>query len=501
MELRRKVIDTSLEKRIAIGLIVSTQYIKELLPLLNLNYLLNSYIRTISQWCIDFYEKYEKAPESNIQQLYETRREGLKEGEAELIEQVLDDISKQYENSEAFNVDYLLDQTTTYFKKRELEITAGNIQVLLDQGKLNEAEEQVASYKKVARITSNWVNIFDKKEYDRVFKEREKVFFKLPGELGDFIGPFDREWLVGVSGAFKKGKTWLLQEFAILGILSKLKVAYFSLEMSQKKQEERIFKRLVGMGDMEEAIYPIFDCVQNQMGSCNKAERINRYVLADDQGNLPPFSLTNPYKVCTHCRKNRELWENYQKAVWYSTSRRPLFEYENAVPVLEALSKRMSNYFRIKFYPRFGANITDLERDLDILEMTEGFVPDMVVTDYNDIFKPEHPGTHGIEKEDETWMAHARLASTRKCLVVTGTQINKEGQEVALTKIKHTAKWVGKFAHVDVMIALNQLEAEKRAGVMRLNCLAHRHEDFFEEATVTLLQAIRFGQVHLDSQR
>jgi hypothetical protein len=501
MELQRKVIDTSLEKRIAIGLIVSSQYIKELLPLLNLNYLQNSYIRTISRWCLDYYDTYEKSPLNNIQQLYDTRKDGLKEGEAELISQVLDDISKQYENSDAFNVDYLLDQTTVYFKKRELEITAGNIQVLLDQGKINEAEEQVSSYKKVARITSNWVNIFDKKEYERVFKEREKVFFKLPGELGDFIGPFDREWLVGVSGAFKKGKTWLLQEFAICGILSKLKVAYFSLEMAQKKQEERIYKRLVGMGDLEEAIYPMFDCLHNQIGDCNKEERKNRFTVADEEGNIIPYTQDNPYRVCTFCRNSRENIQSYQKAVWYGTSRRPLFEYENAVPVLEALEKQMAKYFRIKFYPRFGANIVDLERDLDILEMTEGFVPDMVVTDYNDIFKPENAGTHGIDKEDETWMAHARLASTRKCLVVTGTQINKEGQEVALTKIKHTAKWVGKFAHVDVMMALNQLEAEKRAGIMRVNVLAHRHEDFFEEATVTLLQAIRFGQVHLDSQR
>jgi hypothetical protein len=158
------------------------------------------------------------------------------------------------------------------------------------------------------------------------------------------------------------------------------------------------------------------------------------------------------------------------------------------------------DYVRFKTYPRFSANISDMKRYLEIQQRKDGFVTDFIIPDYVDIFKPEREGLSEVQKEDESWMALSQLGGEYQALVITGTQINKAGQDSPNVKIKHTAKWVGKLAHVDAMYGLNQTNEEKRSGLIRFNTLVHRHEPFDEDDFCHVLQHLNTGQVHLDSE-
>jgi hypothetical protein len=62
------------------------------------------------------------------------------------------------------------------------------------------------------------------------------------------------------------------------------------------------------------------------------------------------------------------------------------------------------------------------------------------------------------------------------------------------------AEDIRKVAHVDVMISLNQLEIEKRRGVMRLAVIAHRDKDFYQLGQCFVLQQLELGQPNLDSE-
>jgi hypothetical protein len=97
-------------------------------------------------------------------------------------------------------------------------------------------------------------------------------------------------------------------------------------------------------------------------------------------------------------------------------------------------------------------------------------------------------------------MSLARLAGERSCLVVTGTQATRQGLDVKTVTQKHTARWIGKLGHVDVMLTLNQTPEEKMNGVMRIGIMEHRHRFFLEGQDVAVLQKLSTGQVHLDSQ-
>ncbi len=128
-------------------------------------------------------------------------------------------------------------------------------------------------------------------------------------------------------------------------------------------------------------------------------------------------------------------------------------------------------------------------------------MPDVVIVDYADILKPEDSSTAGIEKEDRSWIALSQMAAERHVLVISPTQVTKSALEAATIGAVHMARWVGKLGHVDIMLTVNQKENEKRFGIVRIGVLAHRHKEFLQSATVTILQQISLGQVHLDSER
>ena len=120
------------EKRIITGLIVSTQFTKEILPVFQLDYFINSYLRTIASWGIAFYEEHERCPHVHINDIFESESHTLKESDSELIGELLKTLSDTYD-PETINVDYLKNSAIDYFRKRELEIVVNNISVLKEK--------------------------------------------------------------------------------------------------------------------------------------------------------------------------------------------------------------------------------------------------------------------------------------------------------------------------------------------------------------------------------
>lgn len=501
LKLKIKKVDSSLEKRIITGMIVSKKFLQQIYPFFNSNYFQNSFTQKISLWVIDFYEAFEEVPFNHIQDIFEKEKETLKEEETGIIQKLLKDISERYELEKGINADYLYHQTEQFFRRRELEITANNIQVLLKKNKLDEAENQLIQYNKISKLSGNFVNLFDQKEIEATFAEEDVTFFQFPGALGEFLGDFRRGWLVAMTAPFKRGKTWWLLEVAVIGMLSYLKVVVFSLEMTKTVMNERFYKRFTGTGTKKEGefLYPCFDCASNQNGTCKKRYRTNNVRLIKHDGKTPDFEDVPGYSPCTYCRNKYP--KRYKMVTWYEPLKRPAYSVNLVSDEMEHMKKYYNPYLRLKSYPRFSANIQDIMRDLDILEQTEDFVPDIIIIDYADILKPESSNVKGVEKEDETWMNLARLAGEKCSLVVTVTQGTKESLEAEHLSQKHTSKWIGKLAHVDAMFTANQTPFEKEKGMIRYGCMVHRHKEFLDEKqNVTVLQQLKFGQVNLDSE-
>lgn len=423
-KLRRRKIDSTTEKRILTAMIVSTQFLQEIRHLIVFDYFENLYIKRVVEWCTEHYDKYDIAPFDDITSIFHERKIELKKEDAELVEKLLKDISNKYAVNQNINVPYIVDQTLLFFKKRELEITKNNITYHLNKNDIDGAEDQVNQFAKISRVTSGWIDPLDEKYIDEVF-ESENRMFNFPGALGTYLNGFERGWLVTVAGGYKRGKSFSLQEIVVHAIQQRLRVVFFSLEMGRRESNDRFYKRILGAGTKEggEALYPTFDCEYNQNGSCKKPERVNTIPLLKDDIK-PIFHRNMEYRPCTYCRDNK--LGGYKVAWWYELLSRPQYCSELVKKQTAAFKKVWPNMYRFKQYAKFSATLDDMRRDLDILEKTDDFVPDIIIIDQANCVKPEQGiSLDGTAPHTAVWRGMAALAGERHALVVSPTQITR----------------------------------------------------------------------------
>jgi len=377
-------IDREIEKKIVTGLIVSTQFCRDVVPMLRLEYFEVDYARTVAGWIKIYYSKYKKAPGAHIQDLFTYRRRNMNVDMADLISAFLSGLSEQYvldsEKEEEFNSAYLVDQTQQYFTKQALLLMADSVKGLVAEGKVKEAETELAKYKGVYREVSNWVNPFSELFVEKMFAEPVRGLFSFPGKLGELSGPLRRGWLTAFMGPRKRGKTWFLTETAILGAMSGLRVALVSLEMIDTGMGNRLIKGVTDLADEADTyLFPVFDCVRNQDGSCNRREREGSVTLLVD-GKKPPYeNAPKGYKICSVCRGRGD----FIPGQWWISVVKEQLTFMKAMKRLEGFDTMYSvgSRFRMISYPSFRVNVASIEADLQKLEEFEGFVPDMIVID------------------------------------------------------------------------------------------------------------------------
>ncbi len=208
----QKIVSVTEEKRVVVGLIVSTEFCQKIKPILKLDYFVNSYLRTLATWCDEFFETYKKAPFKHIKDIFhdEVNAQRLNETEAELIEKLLTDLDNQY-GEEEINLDYWVESAGEYFRSREIEITINNIAILKEKGNLEEAEKALLDFQKVEfpvedHVLINPGNLETQEEIYKKRDEEEVNFFILPGDLGKYLGNQKRGDVVSYFGPAKRGK-------------------------------------------------------------------------------------------------------------------------------------------------------------------------------------------------------------------------------------------------------------------------------------------------------
>jgi len=505
-----KQVDTDMERRIITCSIVNTKYLQGIYPIMKIDYFQVPYARRIYGWVTEYYEKYKEAPFGHIQDIYYVEKERLRsDAEADLIEGYLLDLSHRYEEAEEdFNIDYELDRAVEYVEIRDIMIRAEQSKALLMSGKLDEARTTIAGYRKVAGLTSNWIDPNDPEEVRKtLIKDQEDRLIRFPGQLGNLLGWFRRGWLIAVQGPSKRGKSFWIKEIGFLALKNRLKVAEINLEMSATQLKMRFYQRLSNMptpdDEEDRYLYPVFDCVWNQDGSCANRNRTSSVVLIGEgrEGGIPVFGEHDrAYVPCSYYRGDRD--GDYAPAVWYEEIERPGMEESNIVRSVNAFGLMYGrNNYRAICYPRFRANIDDIRRDLDALYYTDGFAPDVIQVDYADILGALDRNTSTRDRIDLNWMGLAGMGTERHALVVTATHSNLrrvEGKK--RQRAGDVSEDTRKVDHLDLLAALDQTEIEKTRGIMRIGKVAYRHGDCNPNSQVTVLQQLKTGQVALDSE-
>ena len=497
--IKREKVAMDIENDIITGIIVSNSFSRQIVPKIKSEYLESEYAKIVFEWCKEFFLKYNEAPGKHIKEIYKSKREQIEDDKSELIANFLSTLSQKYAEKSQFNEQYRIDQTLKHIEERALKVKSENVQRYIEMGRMDKAQQEMHSYREVAKSTSKWANPMDKKFVREVMfgEDDEEEIFTFPGALGALSGPECRGYLIAILGPMKRGKSFWLQEMMLHAAMNRKKCVYFSLEMSEKRIEKRIMRRLLAFGKMDGLyLYPVFDCEKNQDGTCEKRERLNRIRLLDAEGNKPKFSTDMRYRPCVACRGKKD----YAVANWFTTMKRSIPTVARMVRKTESFMKMYGDNIRIKSFPAGSLTSSMVKAELDHLKYIESFEADLIGIDYPKLMRAETPGLMGIEKVDASWIALKGLADERHACVAAPTQGTRISLDVKNVMSKHIAGYIDILAHIDKMYAISQTPVEKREGILRIGVIGSRDEDFDEEKHVVILQQRGVGQTLLDSE-
>jgi hypothetical protein len=505
-------VEEFIERRIITGLIVSTDYIQQVYPIWQPRLLESPTAKILASWCIEYYDSYGKAPGRDIEGIYTQKlREGLSKDRAEWIEDVLADLSDDYDRGN-FNVQYLVDQTRQYFQERHLLLFANDIKGELDAGNVTQAAELASGYTSITTQSQSSIDPFSNEARSVVrqaFEEREKPLVRFPKALGEF---WNRELVrgafVALLGPEKRGKTFMLMEIAIRAVRSGCNVVFFQAgDMTEKQQIRRLAIYLTKRSDDERycgtLFLPTVDCVYNQDDSCDKEIRECDFGLKNYQPEMTYEALVEAYeehpdyRACHNC-------DDIKGAVWL-TRRGPVqrLDWKQAYKALRAFGKKYPTRFKLSSYANGTLSVMEIKALLNVWERQERFVPDVIVIDYIDILAPD-PDFSRMDfrhRRNELWQRLRNLSEERHSLVVTATQAAASSYGKEILRLSDFSEDKRVYAHVTAMYGLNQTEEEKQIGIMRINEMVVREADYSSKRTVKVLQRLETGRPFLGSFR
>ncbi len=513
------------ERRIVTGMIISRDFLLRVRRIWNSRLLLSTELQTVADWCIEYFDAYNRAPDKDIESIYmeHLQRGEISKPDAEYIELLLESLSDEYGRDEQFNSAYLYDRSIKYLKSRELELHSAMVQALVDSGRIEEAEQLARSYSPTILDDYDTGLELSSEEaltrVERAFTETAQQVLTYPGALGYMWNEqLVRGGFVTFLAPEKRGKSFMLLEMAMRAIRQKSNVAFFEAgDMTESQVLRRICVYIAQKSDRvkycEAHFRPVGDCVLNQLDLCTRADR------NCDFGIFPGVDLAKFYKEMARYVNIDVLGEKYEQnpdycpcdsfscdcrrgTVWLQKvpATNPLTA-EEAKEALKAFFLRWKRRFRLITYPAGTLTPAEMDRCLDDWERYDGFVPDVVVVDYADLLSADDSRLLEFRhRQDYIWKSLRALSQERHVLLLSATQADAASYKSARLSPSNFSEDKRKLSHVTAQYGLNQDPSgrEKRLGIMRINEIVVREGAFATDNEVCILQDLAAGRPFLD---
>jgi len=515
MDVKIVKVDNNIEALIVIGLIVDDKFIKSVHRAIRPEYFNTSMAKTISGWCMEYFKEsnYKHAPKQDILDIYTAKKHQIPEEEQAIQKKQLDYILKMYKNR-GFSRKYIETRALEYLKSNALKLYANELKTAVDRDDIKKILDLQKI--KVIEIFESTATYFSSKNNNLghgMFDEDNSCMFKFPGAIGDYLHPIQRGKVICMLGPAKRAKSFWLIEWAYQAMCSGLHVAFFSLEMDETEVETRLSKKITGMEydqfntkRKKEYLLPVIDCKKNQDDSCRRKECTSRGTkVVDNYGSTIEFTKTSKHIACNVCQGKHDRFE---ATSWFEViKKRTLTKNSLRKHIKSFLFGGRKGECKMFAYPIATMNIRDCENALSELEITENWIPDVIIFDYIGILKEDPSLGEKRTRIGENWKEFSRMVKTRNCLGVSAAQ----GNRASANKNNLTEEDIGEdysiMQTVDALIAINEvgsLEQDKSNKDsywqrQRINIVDRRYASSRPGVKCLTLNNFEIGQVCLDS--
>jgi replicative DNA helicase len=457
VEITRKTVDASIERKIITYCITNTDFLRSMSKSCKIEHLSASFSKEVYKWCLEYFNQYNKAPASAIKDMYLVHKAFVDDDTADLIGAFLHSLNDM-EDTHIDNYEYTLEMCMNHVRMRNLELFKDKISAAVQERDYINGENLIASYSKIEVHQNNSVDIFNcDNEIINAFSMEEEKLFSLPGALGAMIGPLKRADFFGFLANQKVGKSHLLLHSGMQALKKGLKVLFVTLEMPVPQMLRRVYSGLMAS--------PKEDCY-----------------------------LKLPYFY-----KDTEDFDEKWK-IGYNDEFRQAF-----IPDEENLSEFRKSFkmyyphggFRVASFPSKAVTIKELRAYVDNLSYYEGFDADVIVIDYLDLMKIQgneyRIGLGNLWAETRGW-----ALEQGKC-IITASQGNRSGLSASVVDAVHIAEDISKINHVTGAVSINATKIEKDKGLYRFAQVVEREGRTYSDQVLGL-SCLDIGLPLLDSR-
>lgn len=407
---------------------------------------------------IAYRKQYQKAPgDTHLESLFAREKLDPSDRKTQTLRRTLTALGAF---AETVNAEYVANRTQEFVRAQKLKTALLAANERYAQGGDNavpEVEGILSSALKFRESTMDAGSRLSNLSKALEFTQSREDFYPLGvpqlDSLG--VGMYPKQLLLYLAGK-GTGKTWFVVNCGRQAVLNKQKVLHVSLEMDEARVLSRYYQSFFGI-----------------------ARRPTKFPRAK-------FEL-DELKRLTGVRLRTV--SSGEKLDYRHPDIRKLLK--NKVQRWGARFDRLI----VKSFPSGTLTMSQLRGYLDFLELTQKFVPNLLIVDYPRLMKQDASNlriTYG-----QTVVDLRGLADERNMAVVAPAQLNREGMGARKARSTNASEDISTIFTADTVLSYSQTEAEKSRNLGRLTVEHARDEEAGLE--ILLSQSYAVGQYVVDS--
>jgi len=255
--MRRTTVDMSEERRILSWMIASDvlfQYVHTTYDAPRL--FETSFARTVASWIFSWASSEpDKAPGSAIQDLYARNAPKVTdEADSQALALFLGNLSKDWTKDAPPSDAWAREQADKYFRLQRCRKALEVAQRASEAGDVDAAETALLSFSRPLGSEFETTDLFrDTEAIVDAYTSSDEHLFSLPGALGEMTGPIIAGDFLGILAPQKRGKSFMVDLFAICAVRQGCDVLLVDFEMTKRQKARRLWGHYIGQPHPKDA--------------------------------------------------------------------------------------------------------------------------------------------------------------------------------------------------------------------------------------------------------